>query len=516
MRTAREILRLALSQRQRYSDIARSCRVDPKTVAKYIQRFTASNLNHEQLGTLSDSALELILKNKKGPKQSVSESLPFSYIRQELMKKGVTRQLLWEEYIAESPDGYKRSQFFHYYRKWEKTLNPSMRQTHKAGEKLFVDYSGQTAVVTDRKTGEERTTQIFVAVLGASKYTYAEATYSQNLSDWINSHVNAFRFLGGVPELIVPDNLKSGVTKANRYEPDVNREYWEMANHYETAIMPARVRRPQDKSHAENGVLLAQRWILAVIRNRIFFSLAELNREILKLLTQLNRRRFMKLDSSRDLLFELIDKPALRPLPQTPYTFANWAISRVENDYHVALMNHFYSVPYQLIKEKVELRYTARTVEIFHNHKRVASHLRDDTKNGSSTEKSHMPESHLKYMEWTPTKLLTRAKEIGDATYQLVSGIMERKKHPTIGVRSTLGIIRLARHYDEERLNAACLKAITIQSYSYQSIKSILEKGLDRTELPATEKLPVISHENLRGESYYLDNSPVKPGDPQC
>jgi len=517
MQTAREVLRLAMICGRKVSDIARSCNVNHKTVSKYIARVNEEAITYAEIEAISDTELEKILKNKRGRKSKKTLKQPdFNSLHTELKKKGVTRQLLWEEYIRDNPNGYQRTQFFHHYSKWKKALNPSMRQTHKAGEKMFVDYSGQTAEITNQATGEKKEVQIFVAVLGASNYSYAEATLSQNLSDWINSHVNAFKYFEGVPALVVPDNLKSGVTHACRYEPEVNREYREMAVHYDTTIFPARVRAPKDKSKAENGVLLVQRWILAALRNRIFFSLSDLNQAIYQLLITLNNRPFNKLSGCRRSLFETIDHASLKPLPQIPYVYANWKIARVGMDYHVELSEHFYSVPYQYLSHKVELRYTQHTVEVFCNNRRIASHMRDDSPREATSRPEHMPKSHQEYLKWTPIKLLNKAKEIGDGTYRVIRRVMEDKNHSLPASRLALGIIRLEKKFSAERLEAACLRAILINGYSYKSIESTLSKGLDRKKWEPDNQPVLIDHENVRGEDYFAQDTNIQPGEYLC
>ena len=426
------------------------------------------------------------------------------HVHRELRGKGVTLTLLWHEYKSAHLEGYQYSWFCDQYRAWAGKLDVVMRQEHRAGEKLFVDYAGQTAEVVDRRTGEIRQAQIFVAVLGASNYTYAEATWTQQLPDWIGSHVRAFEFLGGTSEILVPDNLRSGVSKAHRYEPDLNPTYADLAKHYGVAVLPARARKPRDKAKAEAGVLLVERWILAVLRHRTFFSLAELNREIARLLERLNTRAFKKLPGTRRELFEQIDRPALHPLPVQAYEFAEWKKVLVNIDYHVEIDGHYYSVPYQLVRKPLQARFSARTVECFHKGQRVASHPRSHLKGRHTTVPEHMPTSHRSYAEWTPQRLIARAEKTGPATATLVRTILERRAHPQQGFRSCLGIMRLGKSFGEERLEAACRRALTLGTCSYKSIDSILRQGLDRKALPEQQELELsIEHENLRGSNYY-------------
>jgi transposase len=392
MRKVREILRLSLECHMGKREVARSCSVSPTTVKNYLSRIEKLNIAYSQVTKMDDGELKRVLLNHKSSSNSNPRPQPnWEHIHLELKKKGVTLQLLWQEYKAIYPDGYQSTQFCERYRKWKGKLNVSLRQTHKAGEKMFVDYAGQTVPIVDRLSGEIRQAEIFVGTLGASNYTYVEATWDQSLPNWITSHVHAFEYFGGVPHTLIPDNLKSGVSKACRYEPDINPSYHDMAVHYGTAVIPARVRKPQDKAKVESAVLVVERWILAVLRNRTFFSLEELNQAIAELLVQLNNRPFKKLDGSRLSWFQTIDKPALHPLPQSRYVFAEWKKARVNIDYHVELFRHYYSVPYQLVHEEVTIRYTRTTVEIFRRGKRVASHKRDHRPGRHTTLKEHMP-----------------------------------------------------------------------------------------------------------------------------
>jgi transposase len=378
-----------------------------------------------------------------------------------------------------------------------------MRQVHRAGEKLFVDYCGTTVPVLDALTGEPRAAQIFVAVWGASNYTYAEATWSQGLADWIGSHVRAFEFAGGLTEVVVPDNLKSGVSRPCRYEPELNPTYQELAMHYGVAVLPARVRRPRDKAKVEVGVQVVERWILARLRHRRFFSLSELNEAIGELLARLNERPFHKLPGSRRSLFESLERPALRALPAERFTYAEWKKARVHVDYHVEVEGHYYSVPYQLVSQELDVRVTARTVECFTQSKRVASHLRSFRRGAHTTQDEHMPRPHREYAQWTPERLVSWARKAGPSVAGLVEAVMATRVHPQHGFRSCLGILRLGERYGAERLEAACQRALQIGAASYRSVSSILKSGLDQQ--PATEPPPArsLAHENLRGASYY-------------
>ena len=505
MRKLRDVLRLKFDGGQTNRRIARSCHISRPTVADYLLRFEEARLVWPAAAALDDATLEHKLFPPAPAVSTTERTVPnWHHVHHELRGKGVTLTLLWHEYKAAHPEGFQYSWFCDQYRAWAMKLDVVMRQDHLAGEKLFVDYAGQTAEVVDRRTGEIRQAQIFVAVLGASNYTYAEATWTQQLPDWIGSHVRAFEFLGGTSEILVPDNLRSGVTKAHRYEPDLNPTYADLASHYGVAVLPARARKPRDKAKAEAGVLLVERWILAVLRHRTFFSLEELNREIARLLERLNTRAFKKLPGTRRELFEQLDRPALRPLPVQAYEFAEWKKVLVNIDYHVDIEGHYYSVPYQLVRKPLEARFTARTVECFHKGQRVASHRRSHLKGHHTTVPEHMPQSHRHYAEWTPQRLIRWAEKTGPATAGMVQTILERRAHPQQGFRSCLGIMRLGKSFGEERLEAACRRALKLGACSYKSIDSILRQGLDRKALPEQQELELsIEHDNLRGSDYY-------------
>ena len=378
-----------------------------------------------------------------------------------------------------------------------------MRQSHVAGEKMFVDYAGQTLEVIDGLTGEVHAAQLFVAVLGASSYTYAEATLTQSLPDWTASHCRAFRFFGGVTSLVVCDNLKAGITKACFHEPAVNRTYSDLANHYRTAVLPARPYKPRDKAKVEAGVQVAERWIAAALRDRRFFSLSELNAAIRELVDKLNNRTSRHLGASRQKLFEKLDRPALEPLPQEPYEYAEWKNCKAGIDYHVEVEQHFYSVPHKLIRKPLWARLTARTVEVFDNGKRVAAHLRGPANKRHTTVREHMPSSHRRYADWTPERIRRQAGDVGPATEALVDIIMRHKTHPEQGFRSCIGIVRLAKANGSERLEAACSRAIEIGARSYTSVNSILKNNLDRRTRQRAADGPAITHDNIRGPKYF-------------
>jgi transposase len=507
MRKIKEVLRLhslGLAQRQ----IARSCSIGQSTVSEYLKAADAAGLKWEEINDWNDARVAAALLPGRTAELSRGR-LPepdYGGIHAELQKhKHLTLQLVWEEYRGIHPNGYGYSRFCELYQRWRRTQEVILRQEHRAGEKLFVDYAGKTIAVQDPVTGERREAQLFVAVVGASSYTFAEATWTQGLADWIGSHIRAFEFLGGVTEIVVPDNLKSGVTKTCRYEPGVNVTYEEMAGHYGVAVVPARPRKPRDKAKVEAGVLLVERWILASLRRRTFFSLGEVNEAIAELLTRLNQRPFRKREGSRQSLFAALDQPALRALPAERYQYGEWKTARVNIDYHVEFGNHFYSVPYALTQQEVEVRATAMTVEIFHRGVRVASHLRSSVQYRATTRHEHRPKSHQKHLEWTPSRLLEWARTIGPATAEVFDRIMA-KRHPEQGYRSCLGILRLGSQYPKERVEAAARRAVALNACTYQSVKSMLQNKLDALA-PEPDSVnapkPPLDHPNLRGPEYF-------------
>lgn len=508
MRKIREVLRLSWGGKLSPREVAQSCGMGRTTVREYVQRAARAGLGWPLPEGLSDSALEALLFPPPVSPANAPRALPdWACLHEALRGKGVTLLLLWEEYKAVHPDGYEYSRFCELYRQWAGALPVWMRQTHRPGEKLFVDYAGMTMPVRDRQTGEIRHAQIFVATLGASNYTYAEATWTQSLPDWIASHVRAFEFLGGAPELVIPDNLGSGVSHVCRYDPEVNPSYAEMAAHYGAAILPARVGKPRDKAKVESGVQGVERRILAKLRNRVFFSLSELNQAIGMLLTEYNRRPFQQLEGSRRALFEKLDQPALAPLPKARYEYAEWIKARVSLDYHVRADEHYYSVPYRLVKEEVHVRLTIRAVEIFHNGLRVASHVRAYAKHRHTTRTEHMPESHRAHAEWTPERIIAWVGQAGQATAEVAQRIIAARPHPQQGFRACMGIKRLGESYGTDRLEAACQRALALQSASYKSVKTILANGRDREPLPEQPPdTPPIIHANVRGAEYYNAN----------
>lgn len=502
MRHVREVLRLRLSCGLGLREIGRSLRMSHNTVIKYVNRVTEAGLDWGKVSAMSDEELAVIARVM--PVRDQTRPTPnWIRIHQELKRPGVTLTLLWQEYKEIYPKGYQLTQFCQLYHEFAQTLRLTLRQTYTAGEVTFVDYSGQTMPIYDRENGKVSQAEIFVAVLGASNYTFAEATADQSLLSWVGSHVRAFEYFGGVTHKIVVDNLKSGVTKACRYEPQINRTYADMIAHYGTAVIPARVRRPQDKAKVEAGVQLAQRWILAALRNQKFFSLTELNKAIRELLVRLNARLFQKLPGSRKSVYEELERPALKALAATRYECDQWKTAKVHLDYHIELEGHYYSVPYRLVGQAVLLRYTASTVEILHRDERVASHARDDRRGRHTTVEDHRPKSHQEFLSWTPAKILEMATRVGGQTVAMVESIMNGRQYPEQGYRSCLGILRLAKTYSNERLEAACARGQRIGARSYTSIASILKSGLDQKSLEAPVKMVDVAHKNIRGSGYF-------------
>jgi len=505
MRKIRDALRLNLGEGLSLRDVSASLQVPFTTVGDHVRRAKAAGLGWPLPEDLDDDGLEALLFSSAAPAQT--RPVPdWAKVHVELRRPHVTLMLLWLEHKEAFPDSYAYSQFCEHYKRWRRGVDVVMRQEHKAGEKLFVDFPGRRIPVYDERTAEVVfEAELFVAVLGASSYLYAEALRSQELLHWVTGHVHAFEALGGCPAIVVCDNLRSGVTRPNRYEPDVNATYQEMAAHYGVAVIPTRSYKPRDKAKVEAGVLLAERWIMARLRNEHFTSLGEANAEIARLVAWVNARPFKALAGSRASLFEELDRPALRPLPADRYEFAVWRKAKANIDYHIEHRadRHYYSVPYRLAGETVDVRISAATVEAFHRHRRVASHVRKFTP-GFSTDPAHMPESHRRYAAWTPSRIVSWAAKTGPATAKLTEAVMAARRHPEQGFRSCLGIVRLGDRYGVERLEAACERALAVRAHSYRSVESILRTGLDRQALPADGPARAHpTHDNLRGPDYY-------------
>lgn len=505
MRKIKDVLRLRFEAKLSCRQIAASLKLSVGVISKYTKAAEVAGLSWPLPDGVNDTTLEALLFPVATPIRE--HAMPdCAYMHQELKRKGVTLMLLWEEYQQScAGQAYQYAQFCVHYRQYRNRLKLSMRQIHKMGEKLFVDYSGDGVSIIDQSTGEIRRAQIFVAVLGASGYTFAEATLSQKLPDWIGSHVRMFDFFGCAPEIVVPDNLKSAVTRPCFYEPELNPSYADMAQHYGVAIIPARPYKPRDKAMVELGVLLVQRWITARLRRHTFFSLPALNRLITELLQGLNDRPFQKNKTeSRHSLFISLDRPAMKPLPAQPYEYAEWKKAKVNIDYHIEVDHHYYSVPFQLARTQVDVRLTSAVVEVLHKGQRVASHERSQLAGRHTTSTAHMPKSHQKHLEWTPQRLLNWGERIGPATASIIRRLLEDKPHPEMGYRSCLGVFSLAKRYGEDRLEAACARALAIGSPRRKSVQSILVAGLDRhPELLTDVATPSPAHGNVRGPDYF-------------
>jgi len=506
MRQIREVLRQKWVVGLRHRDVARSLGLGVGTVCRVLQRAQIAGLNWAQVEALGDDALERQIYGAAVAAAGADRPEPDCvWIHTERSKASVTLALLHVEYIEQHPDGYRYTQFCERYRRWLARRHLTMRQVHRAGEKCFVDYAGQKPTIVDEATGELIAVELFVAALGASNYTYAEATLTQQVPDWIASHQRAFQFFGGVPGALVPDQLKSGVVVPCRYEPGLQRTYEEFAAHYGTAIVPARPARPRDKAKIEVGVQIAERWILARLRHETFFALAALNVRIAELLAEINTRPMRLYRASRRELFERLDQPALRPLPAEPFVYGTWKLARVNIDYHVELEGHYYSVPFSLAHERVELRSTLSTVEVFHRGQRIAAHARSTSRGHHTTIAAHMPKAHQEQAEWTPSRIVNWAEHVGPQTAALVIAIFADRPHPEQGFRSCLGLLRLSKRDGDARLEAACARALAAGARSYRHVDAILKHGLDRLAAPVpTPQLTLAPvHEHLRGRSYY-------------
>ena len=504
MRKITEALRLYHEHQRSHREIARAIGTSATTVGQYLRRASQADIGYPLPEGLDEATLESRLFPPMVSPDVVRPEPDWARVHQEMRKKSVTLDLLWQEYKADHPEGYRYSWFCKHYQQWAGKLSVSLRQTHPPGEKLFVDYAGQTLPVMDGVTGENRQAPLFVAVLGASNYTYAAATWTQALPDWIGAHVRAFEFLGGVPEVLVPDNLKSGVKHASFYDPELNPTYRDLASHYGVAVLPARPGKPKDKAKVEGGVLIVERWILARLRNQRFFSLMDANRAIAGLLESLNQRPFKKLPGNRYSTFVELDRPALKPLPPCRYEYAEWKTARVGIDYHIEIAGHYYSVPYRLARQQIEVRMTASTVEAFQRGSRIAAHARSPIKGRHTTLDAHMPPSHQAIAGWNDQRLLDWAQRIGSHTQATIQVMLGSRKHPQQSYRACLGVLRLARSFGNERLDAACARALKLNAAGYRSIHSILKNGLDRQiPAPSSQTSLPLEHANVRGPEYY-------------
>ena len=513
MRKLREIFRLKFNHDLSNRQIARSCNTHHSVVGDYLARFEMSGLSWPLSPDLSEERLyQVLFPEKQNSKASISKPLPdWERVYEEIKAhKYLTLQLIWQEYKQRYPEGYNYSQFCNRFRKWKKFLDITLRQNYRGGEKMFVDYAGGTVKIKSPLTGKVHDAYIFVAVLAASNYTYAEAHKNRDVKNWISGHVNAFNYFQGVPQTTTPDNLKAGVQSPCFYDPTINPTYNDMAMYYNLAVIPARKRKPKDKAKVEAGVRIVGQQILAPLRNRTFFSIQELNQAIKELLQVLNNRKMKHLDKSRKQMFELLDKPNLQPLPQKPYEYSEWKKTKVGIDYHVLYDKNFYSVPYQFAHKQTEVRATEKTIEVFHKHIRIASHLRCYEKNQSITLKEHMPPNHQFMLDWTPQRFIRWAQKMGPSTTELIQKILQSREHPQQSFRKCLGILNLANRYSEERLEAAAQRALHYKIFSYRKIKNILDKGYEKIKPKTDEKSELniqlsLFHKNIRGDQYFGD-----------
>lgn len=511
MKKIKELLRLhyegaGLSKRE----IGRALQISKDSVANCLERFERSGIGWP----LSQDLGEEELKKKLYAVQEKPEQCPipdWSLIHTELgKKKYLTLFLLWEEYRATYSNGLEKSQFYNLYRQWcKKNKEPTLHMMYKGGEKIFVDYSGEKPSYIDRLTGEIIEVELFVSAWGASSYAYVECTESQTIADWISSHNKMFQYFGVVCEALVPDNLKSGVTKADFYDPDLNPTYSKLAEHYHTVILPARKRAPKDKSIVENSVQQIQRFILGRLRNRKFFSLAEINQAIRELLEEFNNRPMQQYKLSRRKRFEELDKPHAKPLPSQPFPFIQVKYDiLVHGDYHIEFEKHFYSVPHELNGHRVDAMASRSVVEILYDGKRITSHVRGYRQYQYTTKREHMPANHQFVTGWTPAKVISWAGQIGPKAVELVKGILDNRNHPEQGFRAALGVTRLKNQYPIDRLEKACERASYYRQFSCKAVKAILRQNLEQQPLPhgktsAPSQLQICFHENIRGAEYY-------------
>ncbi len=510
MNRIREILRQKWQLQRTQREIATSVGCGVATVWKVLDRANAAGLARAQIDALDDRELEARVHGVRSEAERERALPDFAVVHREHRRPGVTLELLHVEYLEQHPDGYRYTQFCELYRRWLTGRRLTMRQVHRAGEKAFVDYAGQRPHLVDPMTGECTKVELFVMVLGASNLTYAEATMSQRGPDFTASHIRAFEYFGGVARATVCDQLRSGVRIPCRYEPEIQRTYEAMARHYGTTVLPARPKHPRDKAKVEVAVQIAERWILARLRNEEFHTLEALNARVWELLEELNARVMRGYGVSRRELFETIERKHLLPLPVDRFEYCVFAHATVNVDYHVAYDDRFYSVPYQLRHEQdptVELRVTGTTIEVLFRNRRVAAHARSYVKYSHTTVSEHMPEAHRRHAEWTPSRLISWAGKVGTNMQALVERVLETRKHPEQSYRTCLGLLRLTKRYGDQRVEAACARALCVHAYSYRHVKSILERGLDRQAvLPLGEQgdaRPATEHENIRGSKYY-------------
>ena len=497
-----ELLRQRYALARSYREISASLNISVGTIADYLSRANAAGLKWPLPNELTEQQLyeQLFLPSQSARKKPAPS---WADVHREYRKKGVTLLLLWREYRERQPDGLGYTRFCQGYQQYASTLTPVMRQVHKGGEKVFVDYAGMTMPWIEPSTGEVHEAQIFVASLGASQYTFAQASASQQLPDWLESHDLMFAFFGGVSEVIVPDNLKSAVTKSHRYDPDLNANYQHFSEHYGVAIVPARARAPKDKAKVENAVGCIERQVLAPLRHHTFTSLTDLNAAISKGIATFNQQRFQKMDTSRAELFEKLDKPALKPLPKTAYQYATWCKATVNIDYHIVFDHHYYSVPHRYIRNKIKIRATQKTVECLYQGQRIALHQRSRQRYGFSTRKEHMPTAHLAHVQWTPERLTRWAQKTGAKTGEFIKTMIAAKPFPQQAFRACLGLLRLSKRFGNERLEKACARALAIGATRYQQVEAILKNNMENVSDIDHTLTHTSSHTNIRGAQYY-------------
>jgi len=508
MKKIREIIRFSETTGMSERKIARALNISRPVVAQYINDFKTSGLTYEDTKDMPDSEFLALFEKQKSRKCSKYEKLSrqFPSVAIELKKTGVTLMTLWNEYRKEHPGGYSYSQFCYHFQVWRNASKITMHIEHKAGDKMFVDYAGDRLTIVDRKTGREQPVEVFVAILGASQLTYAEASFSQKLEDWIRSNERAFIYFNGVTQAIVPDNLKSGVTCSNRYEPGINFMFDDFAEHYQTVVLPTRIRSPQDKALVENAVKLVYQRIYAPLRNRTFYSLKELNEAIWHLLEQHNNTPFQRLKTSRRELFDNIEKPVLKPLPMERYAIKQCKELTVQFNYHVELREdrHYYSVPWQFRGKRVRVIYDDRNVAIYYDNIRIVQHRRIRIPNDYTTLPAHMPPEHRNYAEWSPERFIKWGQSIGDDAAEMISFVFKSRKHPEQAFKTCMGILNLVKEHGPDRLNKACKRALGFGFHSYRRVKNILDRGLEEEKPEGSMELSVSSHENIRGSQYYI------------
>jgi len=504
MRKISEVFRQRFELKRSYRDVARSLSISTSTVADYLARARIAGISWPLPEDMNEQALyDKLFLPVSGAVKADRPYPDWEMAHRELHKKGMTLRLLWREYRDQHPLGLGYSQFCHHYQCYAKTITPVMRQIHKAGEKSFVDYAGMKMPWFDPVTGEIHEAEIFVGCLGASQFIFVEATATQKLPDWIQSHIHMFEYFGGVSEIVVPDNLKSGVTQAHRYDPDINTNYQHLGEHYGVAIVPARAAEPKDKAKVENAVGIVERQILASLRHITFTSIGEINAAISKRLIILNSQQFQKMKTSRRELFEAIDKPALKPLPKDRYQYAEWKHAKIHVDYHFVFDNHFYSVPYQHSRHAVEIRATAKTVECFHQGQRISTHTRSYKRYGFTTLSEHMPKAHQEQAKCSLSHIKSWAKKVGTQTTDFINHMMEARAFPQQAYRACYGLLRLSHRYGDDRLEKACAKALIIRATRYQQVESILKNKLEEVPLNQSTTTQLSAHDNLRGANYY-------------